>query len=134
MKKKKREKTSVSKNHTLSGNAVRAIVSGLICFIVVLFLSAIILTLATMYTDISASTLHVLYLTALLVAALLGGFKTGRGCHRKGILHGFAVGVLICGFALIYTGITADLAAYDAVIKSLVVMFGASFGGMIGVK
>ncbi len=134
MKKKKREKQSAQKKHTLSGNTVRAIVSGLLCFLVVLFLLAVILTLVTMYTDISTSTLHVLYLTALLIAALLGGFKTGRGCHRKGLLHGFAVGVLVCGFALVYTGVTADLSAYDAVIKSLIVMFGASTGGMIGVK
>lgn len=134
-KNKTEKKISKSKNiKSDSGGTLKAICSGLLSFILVLAVLSVILTLLIMYTDISDTTVHVLYITILLIAALIGGFKTGRKCSQKGLIHGFAVGIILCIIALIYTGAAADIAIYDAVIKSLIVMIATSVGGIIGVK
>ncbi len=116
------------------GSTLRAVFSGLISFMALLIIFSVILSLIAMYMPVSETTVHVLYISILLVAALIGGFKTGRKCSHKGLVHGFAVGVIICLAALIFTGCTTDISAYDAVIKSLVIMIATSLGGIIGIK
>lgn len=116
------------------GSTLRAVGSGLISFLALLIIFSVILSLIVMYMPVSETTVHVLYISILLVASLIGGFKAGRKCSHKGLVHGFAVGIIICMAALIFTGCTAEIAAYDAVIKSLVVMIATSIGGIIGIK
>ena len=116
------------------GGTLKALVYGLIYFIAVLLVLSVILSLAFMYSDISETTVHVMYIAVLLVASLMGGFKAGRKCPQKGLVHGFAVGIAVCVLALIFTAVTVDISAYEAVIKSLVIMLATSIGGIIGVK
>ena len=133
MKKNKDSKES-GRNINGSSNSIKAITSGLIAFIVISLILSVILTLITMYTETSNNTIHILYITILLVASLLGGFFTGRKCSHKGMLHGLFLGIILCVIAFIYTSICGDISVCDAAVKSIIIIAASSLGGVIGVK
>lgn len=129
MKKSKSQDGSIK-----NSSSVKAVLYGLGGFAAVVLVLTAILAVLNMYTEISGGTTHILYITILLAASLIGGFSTGRKCSRKGLMHGFVLGVVIWLLILLYTVATGDISPYEAVIKFLVITVAASLGGVIGIK
>lgn len=118
----------------VGNNSVKAILIGLVSFILIIFILSVVLSIVILHSDISSSTINILYISVILVSGLLGGFITGRKCTYKGIVHGFVLGLCISTAISAITAVVGNISIYSLIIKSVIVVLSSTIGGIIGIK
>jgi len=110
-----------------------ALIKGLFSAIIIISIGAAITALLFNLTDVSSNILNLSHYLILGLAFLISGFITGRSCKNKSLLHGLLLALLSIVIILIATAAGSNIYLLNAIVKSIIIIFCSSLGGMLGV-